>query len=82
MRLPLKSTQKILGYLPPETLQQYNAWMIRGLSNNEIISWLKEVKSTAPDFIYEGLKTLAEKELSQHRWTFIRQSIGERAIAA
>ena len=75
-------TQKILGYLPPETLQQYSSWMLRALSNNEIISWLKEVKSTAPDFIYQGLKTVAEKELSQQRWTFIRQSIVETAIAA
>lgn len=75
-------TQKILGYLPPETLQQYSAWMIRGLSNNEIIGWLKDVKATAPDFVYEGLKMIAEKELSQQRWNFIRQSIGERALAA
>jgi len=75
-------TQKILGYLPPETLQQYSSWMLRALSNNEIISWLKEVKATAPDFIYEGLKTLAQTALPPQRWTFIRQSIGETALAA
>ena len=75
-------TQKILGYLPPETLQQYSTWMIRALSNNEISGWLKELKATAPDFIYEGLKNLAQKELPQQRWNFIRQSIGETAIAA
>ena len=68
--------------IPPETLQQYSTWMIRALSNNEISGWLKELKATAPDFIYEGLKNLAQKELPQQRWNFIRQSIGETAIAA
>lgn len=75
-------TQKILGYLPPETLQQYSVWMIRALSNNEILDWLKELKATAPDFIYQGLKTLAQNELPQQRWSFIRLSIGETPIAA
>lgn len=75
-------TQKILGYLPPETLQQYSVWMLRGLSNNEISEWLKQVKATAPEFLFSALLSLAEKELPAGRWSVIQETIRDGAIAA
>jgi hemerythrin-like domain-containing protein len=75
-------TQKILGYLPPETLQQYSAWMLRGLSNNEISEWLKQVKATAPEFLFTALITLAEQELPAGRWNLVQETIRDGAIAA
>lgn len=75
-------TGKILAYLPPETLQRFSIWMIRGLSNNEICGWLTEVKTTAPEFLYNGLIDLAAQELPANRWSTIKETLNERPIAA
>ena len=75
-------TQKIIAYQPPEALQLFSAWMMKGLSNNEITLWLKEVKTSAPDFIFNGLLALAEKELPAKRWSAIQENIMEGALMA
>lgn len=75
-------TGRILGYLPPETLQQFSGWMMRGLSNNEITAWLMEIRAGAPDFIYNGLLATAEKELPADRWQQISAVVGGSAAAA
>lgn len=75
-------TGKILAYQPPQTLQLFSSWMLRGLSNNEITFWLKEVKSTAPEFIFNGLIAEAERVLPENRWHFIQETITEGALVA
>lgn len=75
-------TQKILAYLQPDALQQYSAWMMRGLSCNEIIIWLKEVKNNAPDFVFNGMLCLAENELTINRWNAVQEGITEGAMLA
>lgn len=75
-------TEKILGYLPPDTLQQYSAWMIRSMSNNEITEWLQQIKATAPEFMFSGLLATAERELPASRWETIRNSMNTGSIAA
>jgi len=75
-------TQQIIAHQPPEALQLFSAWMMKGLSNNEISAWLKEVKTTAPDFIFNGLLALAEKELPASRWRTIQENIMEGALMA
>jgi hemerythrin-like domain-containing protein len=75
-------TGEILAYQPPQTLQLFSSWMLRGLSNNEIKDWLKEVKHTAPDFIFNGLLAEAERVLPQNRWNVIRETITEGALVA
>jgi len=75
-------TGKILAYQPPQTLQLFSSWMLRGLSNNEIKDWLKEVKHTAPDFIFNGLIGEAERVLPESRWNLIRETITEGALVA
>lgn len=75
-------TQKILGYLAPETLHQYSIWMLRALSNNEISEWLKQIKTSAPEFMFALLLNSAEKELPAHRWNAIQESIRDGALAA
>jgi hypothetical protein len=75
-------TQQILQYQAPETLAQYSAWMLRGLSNNEIKGWLMDVKNNAPEFVFAGLLAMAEKELPTWRWGKIQESITEGAMLA
>lgn len=75
-------TQQITGHLPPEAMQQYSHWMLRGLSNNEITGWLKEVKNTAPDFVFKNLFSLAEAELPEARWHAVKEVLCEGAMLA
>jgi hypothetical protein len=56
-------TQRIIDGLSPEILVQYNKWMIRGLSNTEIIDWLKVLKNNAPDFVFKSVMQTPEEEL-------------------
>lgn len=75
-------TKKIIAHQPPEALQLFSTWIMKGLSNNEITHWLKEVKTTAPDFIFNNLLALAEKELPAQRWRTIQENIMEGALMA
>lgn len=68
-------TQQILAHLSPEIMAKYGRCMMRGLSNPEIVTWLKEVRSNAPDFVLSGLLSTAEAELRPHRWREIRQQL-------
>jgi Hemerythrin HHE cation binding domain len=75
-------TQQIVGGIPPQIIAQYNKWMIRGLSNNEIVGWLKEVKNVAPDFVFQSLMQTAEHELNIHRLQLVQEAITEGAMVA
>jgi hypothetical protein len=74
--------KKIMGQMKPELVHQYRQWMMVGLNNNEIIQWLKDVRSSAPDFVFEGLVTLAEGQLPRQRWEIVRNALLEQARMA
>jgi len=79
----LKSiTQSIITNLNPEKMARFSVWMMRGLSNNEIISWLKEIKNNAPEFVFNSMISLAEKELTEERWNNVQGCITEGAMLA
>jgi hypothetical protein len=75
-------TQKILAHIVPGDMAVFSRWMMLGLSNNEIIQWLKEVKNNAPGFVFAGMLALAEKELSCNRWAAVQEGITEGAMLA
>jgi hypothetical protein len=75
-------TIKIVAKQSPEAMSIASKWMMRGLNNPEIITWLKEVRNTAPDFVLKGLSATAEKELTDKRWKFVHeQALLEKAVA-
>jgi len=59
-----------------------NTWMMRGINDPEIVKWLTGVKNSAPDFIFQGLLKLAEKELSLKRWMNVKDALTEGAMVA
>jgi hypothetical protein len=75
-------TQQIIAQIPPDTMNQYSTWMIRALSNTEITNWLKEIKNNAPDFIFNNMIDLAEKELPASRWMQVQENMTEGAMIA
>jgi Hemerythrin HHE cation binding domain len=75
-------TLQIVGGLPPLIMAQFSRWMIRGLNNSEIIAWLKEVKNTAPEFVFNSLMQTAENELNTHRLQLVQEAMTEGAMLA
>ncbi len=75
-------TQRIVAAVPPQSMALYSRWMIRGLSNNELTNWLKDVKNNAPDFVFGGLMQTAAAELNESRWKLVQEAITEGALMA
>jgi hemerythrin-like domain-containing protein len=75
-------TGNIIANIAPEHMMQFNRWMMRGLSNCEIAGWMKEVKNTAPDFVFQSLMQTAGQELNVHRLQLVQEAITEGAMVA
>ncbi|MEJ8842307.1 hemerythrin domain-containing protein [Lacibacter sp. H375] len=75
-------TMNIIANVPADKMPLYNKWMMRGLSNTEIIGWLKQVKNNAPEFVFNAYVDLAENELAECRWQKIQEQLTEGAMLA
>jgi Hemerythrin HHE cation binding domain len=75
-------TMKIIATVPADKMPLYNKWMMRGLSNTEIISWLKQIKNNAPEFVFNSFVDLAVNELSECRWQKVQEQLTEGAMLA
>jgi hypothetical protein len=69
------SDQKFSIGKPYDNMAPYSKWSVRGLSNDEIFTWMKQVRMNAPDFMFRGLMAVAEKELQPSRWEIIRNTL-------
>jgi hypothetical protein len=74
--------QKIISSQTPETASVVAQWMLRGLSNGEIIRWLKGVEKNAPEFVFNNLFAAAEKELPRLRFRQVLEGLTEGAMLA
>jgi hypothetical protein len=75
-------TGAIISNIPADLMQPYNIWMMRGLSNSEIIHWLKQIKNEAPEFVFNGMLELAEAELDKERFSLVAGALTEGAMLA
>jgi hypothetical protein len=75
-------TAEIIANIPLAQMMLFTQWMMRGLSNQEIAGWLKEVKNTAPDFVFNSLMQAATQELNTHRLQLVQEAITEGAMVA
>ena len=75
-------SQKILASLPAEEVALSSTWMMRGLSNSEITTWLKAVQTNAPEPVFNHLFYTAEKELSHSRFRKILEDLTEGVMIA
>ncbi len=74
--------RSILFGLPPSGIDYEGRWMMKAISNNDIIQWLKVIKNTAPDFVFKSVLSLAEDELPGRRWDIVKESLVEGAMIA
>jgi hypothetical protein len=72
----------ILASVPPEILAVESRWMMRGLSNPEIIAWLRGVKQAAPEALFFSFLNLAEEELPEGRWKAINAALVDGRLVA
>ncbi len=75
-------TREILAQVPAEYGQQYSKWMLRGLNNEEITGWLKEVERSAPESVFQSLFVAAERELPGTRFRQVLEGLTEGAMLA
>ena len=75
-------TMNIIANVPADKMPLYNKWMMRGLSNTEIIQWLKQVKNNAPEFVFHSYVDLAVNELPEYRWQKVQEQLTEGAMLA
>jgi hypothetical protein len=76
-------TRTIVSHIPPEHFAKFSRYMLRGLNNEEISTWFRQVKLTAPPFVYSSLTGTAEAELPAVRWMAILSRInGEKVMVA
>jgi hemerythrin-like domain-containing protein len=68
---------KIISNQSPEATAVAWKWMVRGLSNREIVDWLRKVEENAPEFVFNNLFAVAEKELSNIRFRKIVEGLTE-----
>jgi hemerythrin-like domain-containing protein len=71
--------RQIIASQTPESTAVVWRWMLRGLSNGEIINWLRTIEKNAPQVVFKNLYLIAENELPGHRF---RQVISELRRAA
>jgi len=73
--------QQLLASIAPDEMQAVVKWMMRGISNADMIEWLKNVKQTSPEFVYNNLLDIAAAEISELRFAFIQDALEEEVIA-
>ena len=72
----------IVSNIPQEEAAFSSVWMIKSLNNQEIIGWLKQVRSNAPEPAFRALFNIASSELSAQRWGIIQEVLMEGVLVA
>ena len=72
----------IVANIPLPELQGTSVWMMRSMNNGEIINWLKEVRSHAPEQAYRMLYHIAGEELPPVRWQKVKTALEEQMAPA
>jgi hypothetical protein len=57
-------------------------WMVRGLSNEQIVGLMKAVGQNAPDYVFNSLLAIAEKELPGIRYTKVIEGLTNGVMVA
>lgn len=66
----------------PQDMAFVSGWMMKSLSNQEVIEWLKAVEKNAPEFVFNNLFGVAEKNLSQERFRKVVEGLTEGVMLA
>jgi hypothetical protein len=73
-------TQLIIASIPPAVMAEDARWMMKGISNTEIINWLRSIKNTAPHQVFKSFFCIAETILPQERLNVVQEALMEGAM--
>lgn len=73
--------QQLMAVIPQEHIEQSSKWIMRAISTADAASWLKHVKATAPEFIFNRLMSTAQEELSEIRFATVLEMLEEEEVA-
>src|SRR5439155_17750015 len=77
----IKKIEAVIRQNAPTKKQPFVVkWMLRGLSNKEVISWLKSLQPQLPAPVFDGILTLAEAELPTTRFQQIAAHFSEQNV--
>jgi hypothetical protein len=71
----------VVAKIPQADLEFTSFWMIKSLNNQEIITWLKQVRADASEPAFRGLYALAGMILPAGRWHLVQQSLQSTVVA-
>lgn len=71
-----------MAVIPQEQIEQTSKWIMRAISTADAAGWLKHVKATAPEFIFNRLISTAQEELSEIRFATVLEMLEEEEEAA
>ncbi len=60
----------------------YAKWMLRGINNNEAITWFRAIEAGMPPIVFQALLQKAGQELPEHRLEKIRKSMDSKLMVA
>lgn len=75
-------TQTIIASIPPQVVAEDARWMMKGISNTEIVIWLKSIRNAAPDHVFKSFFSIAESVLPQHRLNAVQEALMDGAMVA
>jgi len=78
----LQMQQQIIDSIRPEIMALESAWMMRSLSNGEIVGWLRAVKHSAPEEIHYRLMHLAKENLTSERFAEVHAAVEKAETVA
>ena len=74
----MQLNQTIMANIPAEEKAMTAQWMMRGINNQEAISWLKMTKRHAPEAEFWNVYALTKTELPMYRRLEVQEAIMER----
>lgn len=77
----LAAEAAIVQSIDPATLMEESKWMMRSLSNPEIIGWLTGIRHGAPPPVFDIYFSLAKQEVPAERFTVIEKAMGVTSAA-
>lgn len=73
---------QIVQQIAPQTLMEESRWMMRSISNTEIIHWLNGVRAGAPEEVFSAYLAMAMEELPASRMAAVEHALfGVAALA-
>lgn len=78
----LNFERSIIANVEPASMAIFSKWMMRGMNNNEIVTWLRKAEQAAPEPVFQALFKTAEQELSEKRFRQVLEGLSEGTMTA